>query len=151
MTPARLVSELATRIKEVAAQVRLPLEDDEHLVEVEVLENYLPEDLFENTSYLPFVLVELISIKDDFKDGSTAEMGLTIGTYAEEFDGWRDCFHLMQVIRQDVLKRRVVAKRFRLTGCQWELPDVQPRPFFYATALLTFDLFQPLEQLKKAL
>lgn len=148
MTPARLISELATRIKEVSAQVRLPLEDDERLVEVEVLENYLPEDLFENTSYLPFVLAELITIKDDLRDGSTAEVGLTIGTYAQEMDGWRDCFHLMQVIRQDLLERRVIAKRFRLTGCQWELPDVQPRPFFYATGLLTFDLFQPQEKVR---
>ena len=148
MTPARLISELATRIKEVSAQVRLPLEDDERLVEVEVLENYLPEDLFENTSYLPFVLAELITIKDDLRDGSTAEVGLTIGTYAQEMDGWRDCFHLMQVIRQDLLERRVIGRRFRLTGCQWELPDVQPRPFFYATGLLTFDLFQPQEKVR---
>ncbi|MBD3878217.1 MAG: hypothetical protein SR1Q5_00825 [Quinella sp. 1Q5] len=142
-----MVSELARRIKEVAAQVRLPLEDDEHLVEVEVLENYLPEDLFENTSYVPFVLVEFLEVSDDLKEGSTAHIGLTIGTYSEEEDGWLRAFHLMQVIRQDLLERRVIAKRFRLESARWQAPDTQPAPFYYLVAELTFNIFQPLEQI----
>lgn len=144
MTPARLISELAAQIKKACAQVRLPLEAGES-VEVEVLEQYLPEDLFETTSYLPFALVELLSLKDDFKEGSQAEVGLTLGVYAEGGDAWRDGFHLAEVIRQEILTWRVVAKRFRLLGIQWELPETQPRPFFYTTAQLTFDIFQPLE------
>ena len=147
MTAARLVSELATAIKKACALVKLPLESEE-AVAVEVFSQYLPEDLFETTRYLPFALVELLSIKDDFKEGSRAEVGLTLGIYAPDADAWFDAFHLMQVIRQEVLTYRVIAKRFRLTGCQWELPDVQPRPFFYCTGILTFDIFQAEELIK---
>lgn len=144
MTHARLIAELAAVIKMASAQVKLPLESKEP-VEVEVLENYLPEDLFETTSYLPFVLVEYLETVDDFKDGSSAHVGLTVGTYAEEFDAWRDAFHLFEVVRQHVLECRVIAKRFRLTGARWQAPDTQPRPFFYLVAELTFDIFQPSE------
>ena len=147
MTPARLVSELATAIKKACAQVRLPLESEE-AVAVEVFTQYLPEDLFETTRYLPFALVELLSIKDDFKEGSRAEVGLTLGIYAPDADAWLDGFHLMEVIRQEVLTWRVVARRFRLLGIQWELPETQPRPFFYATGQLTFDIFQAEEMIK---
>lgn len=148
MTHARLVEELASEIKRTCAQVKLPLEASESLVGVEVLENYLPEDLFENTSYLPFVLVEYLETVDDFKDGSTAHIGLTIGTYAANQDGWHDAFHLMEVIRQRVLELRVIAKRFRLTGARWQAPDTQPTPFYYLVAELTFDIFQAAEQLR---
>ena len=147
MTPTRLISELAARIKEVTAQIRLPLETGEP-VEVEVFAQYLPEDLFENTAYLPFCLIELLNIKDDFKDGSEAQVGLTAGIYAREVDAWKDSFHLMEVIRQDLLKRRLIGRRFRLTGAQWELPDTQPREFFFATGILTFDFYQVQEVIR---
>lgn len=146
MTPARLVTELAGRIRKTSAQVRLPLESKEP-VGVEVFEQYLPEDLFETTSYLPFVLVELMSLKDDFKEGSTAQVGMTIGIYSEGVDGWLDAFHLAEVIRQDVLTWRVVAKRYRLTEAQWDVADTQPKPFFFVTGILSFDIFQPFEQI----
>lgn len=148
MTAARLISELAAAIKKACAGVKLPLEAGES-VEVEVLEQYLPEDLFENTAYLPFVLVEFLELTDDLKDGSTVQIGLTVGTYAPEADAWRDAFHLAEVIRQEVLTRRVIAKRFRLKSARWQTPDTQPREFFYLAAELTFDIFQPLENFRE--
>lgn len=144
MTPARLIGDLAAEIKKATGQVNLPLETQGN-VGVEILTQYLPEDLFEDTSYLPFVLVELISIKDEFKEGSTAQVGLTVGTFAKEADGWLDAFHLMEVVRQQLLERRVIGRRFRLRESQWEVPETQPRPFFYVNGLLTYELFQPQE------
>ena len=144
MTPARLVTELALQIKKTCALVKLPLETEEP-VEVEVLEQWLPEDLFETTAYLPFVLAELIELVDDLKEGSTAQVGLVVGIYAREGDAWKDAFHLAEIIRQEVLTWRVIARRFRLKEARWQTPDTQPRPFFYVMSELTYEIFQPEE------
>lgn len=148
MTPARLVSELAAAIKKACALVKLPLESEE-LVEVEVFTQYLPEDLFETTRYLPFCLIEFLELTDDLKDGSTVHIGLTVGTYAPETDAWLDAFHLAEVIRQEVLTWRVIAKRFRLKSARWQTPDTQPREFFYLAAELIYDVFQPQENFRE--
>lgn len=144
MTHARLIAELAAAIKEASSDIILPLEAPAGLrVPLNVFENYLPDDAFEVDSYLPFVLVEFIETHDDLKQGSTCTIGLTVGVYAPERDAFLDALHIMEVLRLRLLTRRVIANRFRLTNALWQSPDVQPRPFFYLTGELQFNLFLP--------
>lgn len=143
MTPALLIEELAAEVRDALSNVQMPLEymrPDEaaDFVSVNVFCNYLPEDLFENTSYYPCVVAELVEVEDDLKTGSTIEVALSIGTFALEHDAWKDAWHLLEVIRERLLSRRVIAKKFRLVDMKWQSPTEQPREFYFLTGQLKY-------------
>lgn len=145
MTTTRLIEELSAQIKKTLCKVRLP-EESERELSVNVFANYLPKEAFEDTSYLPYVCVEFLNLTDDLKDGSTVQIGLTVATYAETADGWRGAFHIVEMLRQSLLARPVIARRFRLIDAQWEPPQgSQPLPFYYLVGVLEFSIYQPTE------
>ena len=157
MTPTNLIQALAAELKEATAQIRLATEYHEpkeggeptfeDCVAVNVFTQYLPQDLFENEHYYPCICAELIKISDDLKDGSSVEVALSFGVYAYEERAWRDLFHLMEVVRQRILTKRVIANRFRLTAAEWGLVEenLQPKPFYFGQGILTYQIYQPQE------
>ena len=153
MTHIRLIRELSAELRVLLERVKLPVEyattaTAEDFIKVNVFEQFLPQDLFEETTYYPLVLVEWLSTTDDLKAESTAQIGLTIGVYAKEPDGWVDAFYLMELIRQDLLRKRLIGQRFRLTGeINWQVPNEQPAPFFFVMATLSYEIFQAQEEL----
>ena len=153
MTHIRLIRELSAELRVLLGRVKLPVEyataaTAADFIKVNVFEQFLPQDLFEETTYYPLVLVEWLSTTDDLKSISTAQVGLTIGTYAKEQDGWVDAFYLLELIRQHLLRKRLIGERFRLTGeITWEVPNEQPAPFFFVMATLSYEMFQAAEEL----
>ena len=153
MTHIRLIRELSAELRVLLERVKLPVEyattaTAEDFIKVNVFEQFLPQDLFEETTYYPLVLVEWLSTVDDLKTESTAQVGLTLGVYAKEQDGWVDAFYLMELIRQDLLRKRLIGQRFRLTGeINWQVPNEQPAPFFFVMATLSYEIFQAQEEL----
>ena len=152
MTHIRLIRELSAELRGLLGRVKLPVEyaaTAEDFIKVNVFEQFLPQDLFEETTYYPLVLVEWLSTTDDLKAESTAQIGLTIGVYAKEQDGWVDAFYLMELIRQDLLRKRLIGQRFRLTGeINWQVPNEQPAPFMFIMATLSYEMFQAQEELR---
>lgn len=155
MTAAHLIQSLASELRDATTNLKLPSEyhtepTAQDFTPVKIFEQYLPLDLFENVEYYPSIVIELIKLSDDLKEGSTATIGLSLGVYAKEADGWLDAFHLMEVVRERLLSRRTIARRFRLTDeVEWTTPSAQPAPFFFITGELTYQLFQPHEVLTK--
>lgn len=153
MTHINLIRALANELRGLLKRVKLPVEyataaSPDDFITVNVFEQFLPQDLFEQTTYYPLVLVEWLSTADNLKEISTAQVGLTIGVYAKEADGWIDAFYLMELVREHLLKRRLIAQRFRLTEeARWEVPSNQPAPFFFIMGTLTYEMFQPQEQM----
>lgn len=153
MTHINLIRSLADELRGLLNRVKLPVEyattaTPDDFIKVNVFEQFLPKDLFDETTYYPLVLVEWLSTLDNLKSVSTAQIGLTIGTYAKEADGWIDAFYLMELIRQHLLKNRLIAQKFRLTGeVNWQVPSEQPAPFFFIMAELSYEIFQPQERL----
>lgn len=155
MTHTRLIEELAAEVRDALKGLKLPIEyqreredlitDTDDFVTVNVFENYLPENIFETTSYLPFVLVEWLETHDDLKAGSTADIGLSIATFSFEQYAWKNAFHIMSILRERLLEKRLIAKRFRLKDAKWQTPESQPREFFYITGILSYDIYQPIE------
>ena len=147
MTSAELVRAVATEIKKALANVKLRTEyatepTEENFVSVNVFEQYLPQDLFETSSYYPCVIVELLEIKDDLDEQkSVATIGLTMGVFAKESDGYLDALHLMEVIRQRLLSHRILDKKFRLIDeVTFETPEYQPAPFYVILAELKYSI-----------
>ena len=156
MTVTELIESLSAEICAATENLKLPVEyqnqKQRRLAEtwrrVNVYEQYIPKDLFQTENYYPCAVVELLGIHDDLKLGSTAEIGLSLGVFAKESDGWKDAFHLTELIRHRLLTRRVLAKRFRLTGeIHWETAQNQPEPFFFVYATLSYENFLPQEEL----
>lgn len=154
MTTTLLITSLSETIRAITANMRLPVEyqnEEERRAEttwskINVYEQYIPADLFQNEVYFPCVIVELLDLTDNIKDGTTATVGLSVGTFAKEADGWKDCFNLVEVIRRRLLSERVVAKSYRLKGeIVWQPAQNQPAPFFFMYAEAQYELYLPQE------
>lgn len=155
MTITHLVEAVADEIRTATSELRLATEfqneRERRMVEtwrkVNVFEQNIPAELFQRENYYPCCVVELLALHDDLKAGSTAEVGLSMGVFAKEADGWKDAFHFAELIRQRLLTRRVLAKRFRLTGeINWETAQAQPTPFFFVYATLNYSTYLPQEE-----
>lgn len=153
MTATDLVEAVANEIRDAVANLKLPLEHqstaDFKLVPVNVYEQFLPREAFNDDTYYPLVLVEWLGTNDELNGtgaNSTSNIGLSMGVFAAENWGWKDALHLTEVIRHRILTRRVVGKKFRLTDdVGWEVSTEQPLPFFYTYATLSYMNFLPEE------
>lgn len=156
MTVTELLDGLAAEIRAAVSAIKLPVEyfnEEERQAEetrqpISVFEQYQPANLFETEDYLPFVLVEWLSTLDELRGDltSTATIGITVGVYAREEDGWKDGLHLLQAVRERLMIQRLIAGKYRLVdGATWEVPSTQPTPFFYAYGELKYDIGRPLE------
>ena len=159
MTTTKLVEALAAEIRDATKDLKLPIEyqnerqrkTESTWRKVSVYEQYLPEADFQNDTYYPLVVVEWLSTVDTVHgvtNGSRATVGLSFGVFAREGDGWKDCFHLMEIVRQRLLTKRTLAKQFRLEDeITWQTASNQPVPFFYGYAELQYQIYQPYEPL----
>ena len=153
MTHINLIRALADELRGLLSRVKLPVEyattaTHDDFITVNVFEQFLPQDLFDETTYYPLVLVEWLSTVDNLKEHSTAQAGITIGVYAKEEDGWIDAFYLMELVRQHLLRKRLIAQKFRLTEeIVWQVPEQSPLPFVFIMGSLSYEMFQPQEQL----
>lgn len=154
MTTVHLVTEISAALRKATANLRLPVEyhneaqrtSETTYKPIQIFEQFLPADLFESTVYYPCVIVELVEVTDDLKEGSLATVGISIGTYAKEADGYKDAFNLMEVVRRELLINRVVAKSFRLVDTiTWRTAQNQPTPFFFVYGEANFSMYLPQE------
>lgn len=160
MIAAHLVETLAAEIRDATANIKMPVEyhnERERRMEstwqkINVFEMYIPEDLFDNSVYYPLIVVEWLMTKDRTlgeNKGSLATIGLSFGVFGKEYDGWKDCVHLMEVVRERLLTKRTLANKYRLTGeITWQTApaEKQPRPFFYGYTEIIYQLYQPQEE-----
>ena len=151
MTHTHLIKAIAEELRDAVKDIKFPIEyhttaAEKDFVPVNVFEIYIPDDLFEQTSYYPCIVVEYLDTTDKLGGGeiqSVARIGLSFGVFAKEKDGWQDCFHLMEVCRERLLRRRLLAERFRLADeVTWEFAETQPRPFMFAYCELSYYMFQ---------
>ena len=157
MTTTLLIESLAAEIRDATKLLKLPIEyhnERERRTQmtwraVHVYEQYIPADLFQNDTYYPCVIVEWLSTVDRTRgreNGSIATVGLSFGVFAKEADAWKDCFHLMEIVRYRLLEKRTIAKRFRLEDeLTWETAANQPTPFFYGYGEVQYGIYQPYE------
>ena len=155
MHTTNLITALAEEIRDATSNLKLPVEYQDETarqlkdtwVNVNIFEQQIPRDLFQETAYYPCCIVEFLSLSDNLKSGSIATVGLSLGVFAKEFDGWQDAFHLMEVVRERLLTRRLIAKKFRLTEeVVWQTAQEQPAPFFFVYGELNYEIFFPQEK-----
>ena len=149
MIHANLIDAVAAEVADALKNFKLPTEYQrepaaENFTAINIFKQYLPADLFEQTSYYPLVLVEWLASSDNFKEGATAQIGLTIGTFAKEQDGYIDALAILDAIRNRLLSKRIIAKKFTLVNeTTWEVPQSQPTPFFIVYGALSYSIQLP--------
>lgn len=158
MTTAHLVEAIAAEIRDAIKDLKLPIEyqnERQRRAEttwrkVNVYEQYIPADLFQNDNYYPLVVVEWLNTRDKLRgaeNGSIATIGLSFGVFAREADGWKDCLHLLELVRQRLLSKRILARQFRLEDeITWETAGQQPTPFFYAYGEVAYQIYPVQEE-----
>lgn len=162
MTHANLIESIAAELRDATKEIRFTTEYAEHpttenYTPINIFSQYIPADLFDSTTYFPCIIVEWLETEDDIKGsdvGTTVRVGLSIGVFAKESDGWKDAFHLMEVCKERLLRKRTIAERFRLVDkVNWETAQNQPTPFFFVYAELAYDAFliqEPFDSLTEA-
>lgn len=151
MTHTFLIEGIAAELRSALAKVKMPTEymekaAEENFTQINVFEQYIPTDLFEETNYFPCAIVEWLDTTDKMSGQeikSKARIGLSIGVFAKEADGYKDAFHLMEICRERLLSKRIIANRFRLSDeVTWETAQSQPAPFFFVYAELEYNIYQ---------
>lgn len=103
----------------------------------------VPEDAGEIESFV-YVIVKKI---DDKKDGSTAKVEIGVSIYDEDETAWRNLYNIVEHIRQDLLKHRILNKKFML---QWpvetEFAEEQPYPQWFGAVTANYSIGQPVEE-----
>lgn len=153
MTPAFFVAALKEEIESAVKDYKMEAENQPEKP-VSVYAQHIPDEAFENDTYYPFVLCTVQKIKDTANEdkaeweASTVTAGLMVAVYGENREAWRDLLNLMEHIRQHLLTKRTVGERHRLIlPISWEVPEVQPYPFWHGYGTLEYTIGQPQEGL----
>ena len=151
MIPVLLVEELAEYIEQTitSSKYAAELQDEK---KVTVYRQHISDEDFANDTYYPLISVSLQHVDDGESreiPESYATVGITFGCYGEDKNAWMDVLDLMETVRQAILKKRTIAKRFRLTlPSKWETIENQPYPFWFAYATLRYTIAQPREEME---
>lgn len=94
----------------------------------------------ENISDFPFIIIRPHTGKDQ-QDDSKITVKIVFGTKSDDPEGFLDLFSLMEQVRIDLQRRRIIDRRYRLEfPYDWEFYEEQPYPEWYAQAVTTWTL-----------
>lgn len=149
MTPINLMDSLAKRLQKLLTDYSATQPSGK--LPIKVYPGYFP---VQNTAQErnSFVYVLVIQTKDrpgNDKSHATVELGFSI--YDDDHtDGWRSLFNVMEHVRQDLLKFRLVNMKFRLdleeAPIEMNIPENQPFPQWQGTMKACYTIGQPDEE-----
>ena len=151
-TPLLLVDELCTVVQAATADLMLETESGERKA-AQVIPGFLDEDEPkpgkppDDSVPVPFVIVRFLD-SDDNQEQSTATVKIIATTYSKQGQGWRDPLELLERIRQALLRKRIVGKRFMFAyPIKIEMPEDRPWPYSIAWMTTTWTIAQPIEEI----
>lgn len=149
MTPINLMDSLAERLQKLLKDYNA--KQPSGTVPVTVYPGYFPvqNNAKERNSMVYVLVTDIVDKPGNDKSHATVEFGFSI--YDDDHtDGWRSLFNVMEHIRQDILKFRFVAMKFRLdleeTPIKMHIPDNQPFPQWQGTMTASYTIGQPEEE-----
>jgi hypothetical protein len=147
-TPVLLVDGLKAFIEVVVNDYQLETKNKNMVKPPQVIAGYLPsKDPKSETPDFPFVIVRFAEGTDSDED-SRVIIKIIAGTYSEDAqEGWRDPANILQRIRTELMKHRVVGGKFRLEfPLRIEMSEEQPFPEWIGVMTTTWTIAQPVEE-----
>ncbi|MEC1744122.1 hypothetical protein [Schinkia azotoformans] len=139
-----LVDKFKTFVEQVVQNYALETNQETEKVP-QVLTGFLPSKRSAYGPDFPFVIVRALK-GSDASEQSTVTIRLYIGTYSEdEKNGWRDVTNIIERIRTEILKQRVIGKKFKVElPIEFEIPEEQPIPEWFG--FMTLQVIVPQVQ-----
>ena len=106
----------------------------------------VPEDADEGASFV-YALVKKIEDKGG-NELSAATVSIGFSIYDEDpVDGWRNLYNIAEHTRQELLKHRILSKRFMLElPMETDFEEEQPYPNWIGTITAKYSIGQPVEE-----
>ncbi|GAV24805.1 hypothetical protein ciss_07380 [Carboxydothermus islandicus] len=145
ITPVILIDELKAFIEEVVQNYRLETNQQNNVKPPQVVTGYLPPKNSGPDPDFPFVIVRLAEGVDK-EEGATVTVKIIVGAYSEDSQqGWRDAANMIQRIWQELFKRRVIARKFRVEyPMKFEIPEEQPYPHWIGVMTTVWTVAHPV-------
>ncbi|NPV30656.1 MAG: hypothetical protein HPY58_13620 [Firmicutes bacterium] len=146
MTPVLLVDALRDFIEDVVKNYWLETKKPDLNKPPQVVTGYLPPpEASREEPNFPFVIIRLLEGTDD-QEGSTVTVKIIVGTYSEDSqNGWRDVANIIQRIRTELLRRRVIAKKYRVEyPIKFEIVEEHPYPEWIGVMTTVWAIAQPI-------
>jgi hypothetical protein len=82
----------------------------------------------------------------DEEKSASVTLKIIVGVFSEDpQDGWRDAINIIQRIWQELFKRRVIAKRYRVEyPMKFEIPEEQPYPHWIGVMTTIWTVVHPV-------
>lgn len=148
-TPFLLVDELAAFLEGVTANFEMTTPSGK-IRSPKVTPGWLPlkDPKNKDEEDFPYVLVRYIGHSDKSEGESTAKIHIFAGVYSMDPQGWRELVNPLERIRQALLKKRTLAKKFRLVlPMESKIPPHdQPFPEWVGWLETEWTIPQPVEE-----
>lgn len=137
MTPIDLMKSLKRFLEQVIQHYSLET-NVKTIKEPQVIEMFLPPKKYNEIPDYPFIIIRIIDGEDTETD-ATVKVKLLFGTYSEDRDGYADVLNMMERVRQELLKQRILDKKYRMElPYTWKVFEEQPYPEWIGEATTTW-------------
>lgn len=150
MTPANLILALQEHIQSLLKGYFYEYEGK--ILPVKVFAGWAPERTSAEADILPCICVLPTKIEDiidnNQENGAICTVHILVGTKENlSTDSWLAIVNLIEHIRQGLLKKQILARKFVLRGkIITEFDEVQARPLYYAGLTVQYNIAQPVPE-----
>ena len=147
MTINKLVADLISFLSSKTATISL-VDQNGNTRTPQYIEGYLPPKRSTDTDDFPYIIIRPSNGNDSKGDiGMVGELTvkILIGVYSEEIQGYQDAVSLLENIRLEVLRQRVISAQFDLQAFSWQFPEEQTYPQFWVEATTNWAVLVPHE------
>ena len=127
-------------LEEALVNVRLETKENatkKPKVELGYLEPLKVDDDEKND--FPYVLIRYMNGEEDEQDNEI-QLKLIVGIHSKDAKGWIDILHIIEVVKQHILKKRVFDYCLLEYPLKASIPEEQPYPYFYGFLDLNFKI-----------
>lgn len=151
MSELDLCEAIERRIKEVTASLLLEYEEQDEegnfkRKSPQVVSGYLPPKRSSDTPDYPYIIVRPGEGTTSDDGNSICTVKLLIGCFSEEYDGYKNCFLILNELKRAFMEQRTLEKHFRFElPFSWNMFDDQPWPEWVLEVESRWSVFTPQE------
>lgn len=153
MVPILALDALCKRIEKITGNLQLEVEGkgEAEKIPPQVVGGWLEKKDPRNQERMPdvpYIAVRYSGHADEEESESSIKLHVHVATHSPRPDGWRDVANVIEMIRQDLLKHRILDNRFPLKfPIKSDIPtDDQPYPDWVGMMEVQFRIPQPVEE-----